>query len=268
MIAAVLLAVALNDRVAAIAPNDEVVAVEYDRYRSGRPRLVVATIEASDDADHEVVLVRLPDSDNGKPLVLDRKPLDERPVQLSLERLVDPKDVVVELFASHTPGADLYRVRDDKLVFIGEPSVYWGLITADLDHDGIPEIISSGCCRHTQCGVMIYIDVERFDGRRYVDDGRKYLYYRAARAGDKPAEYEFYVDEDPKNAQRPYRVRTYVEGKITRSEVLIDDEPVAANGNVSLETGDCHTIRIGAHGAAGALLHVFLEQVDAPRKPH
>lgn len=261
MIAAVLLAATLLERVASVDPNHDVTAIEYDRYRSGRPRRVIATIGSFDYEANEVLLLRLPDDDTGKPRVLDRKPLDERPVSLSLQRLIDPKDVVVQLFANHTPGAELYRVRGDRLVWFGEPSVYWGLISADLDHDGVPEIISSGCCWHTQCGVMIWVGIERFNGRKYVEDGHKYLWYRAAAAGTKPLDDEFYVDADPAHATRKFRVRTFTEGRITRSRVTIDDESVGQDGFVMLETDDCHTIHVDVHGDKRALLHVFIERL-------
>ena len=223
-----------------IAPATSVV---YSRYPNGKPRLVVKT---KTDPD-EVLLVRMPGN-----VVLDRQPLEERAVEVTLQRLLDPQDVVVEMFAPHTPGANLYRVRGNKLVFIGEPSVYWGLIAADLDHDGVPELISTGCCHHTQCGVMIPSSVMRFNGKEYVDDERDYINYTAA--SEKRRSAEFAVEEED-----TYIVHVYRDRGISAARVTIDDEPVVDGQRVELEK-DCHTLLIEPKGRKGAVVHVLIEK--------
>lgn len=217
-------------------------SVVYSRYPNGKPRLVVKT---KTDPD-EVLLVRMPGN-----VILDRQPLDDRAVEVTLQRLIDPQDVVVEMFAPHTPGANLYRVRGNKLVFIGLASVYWGLIAADLDHDGVPEIITTGCCHPTKCGVMIGSGVMRFNGKEYVDDEVDYINYTAASETTRTE--EFAVEEEG-----PYVVHVYHDRGVT-ARVTIDDEPVADGQRVELEK-DCHALVIAPKGRKDAVVHVFIEK--------
>jgi hypothetical protein len=217
--------------------------VVYDRYRSGKPRLVIRATQEPD----EVLLVRMPGNH-----VLDRKPLDDRAVEITIQRILDPKDVVVEMTAPHTPGANIYRVRGNKLVFIGQPSVYWGLIVADLDHDGTPELISTGCCERTPCGVMIGAGIMRFDGKIYVDDGRPYAHYASADAAG--GTHEFAIREEG-----PYVVHIYRDRGVASARVTIDDEAVADGERVELEK-DCHTMTLEVRGEKDASIHVFIEK--------
>jgi hypothetical protein len=217
--------------------------VVYDRYRSGAPRLVIRATEEPD----EVLLVRMPGNH-----ILDRKPLDDRAVEITIQRILDPKDVVVEMTAPHTPGANIYRVRGNKLVFIGQPSVYWGLIVADLDHDGTPELITTGCCDPTPCGVMIGAGIERFDGKMYVDDGRNYVHYATADAAGGTGEFAI-------KDKGAYIVHIYRDRDVASARVTIDHEVVADGERVKLEK-DCHTITLEVRGEKDASIHVFIEK--------
>lgn len=243
MIGTLLLAASLLQRLhPIIPPGFEADAMIYDRYRSGRPRRVIATIGRGNfiDSEGEILLVRLPDSDSGAPVVSDREKLESHATGLSFVKLVDPKDIVVDLPGRHQDFAIVYRVRHDHPVQIADE--FWRAV--DLDGDGIPEIIATMYRGQNECEDFAPgVAVLRWDGQRYVGDGREYAGF-AFRDGKE--------DDLALSSTKRYVVHLYLGAKAT-----IDGTPVPAGKPLAFDDG-CHAFGISGRGWA------FLEEVDAP----
>jgi hypothetical protein len=226
----------LASRLHAITGEHEYFVETYDRYSSGRPRRVVVAVNLLDDG--ELLLARLPDDDRGSARLLDRQAIDFRPVGIRFEKLVDRKDVIVDLFVPHPPRAIVDRVVGDRLIGISND---YTDNAADLDGDGIPEIISSGYIGPNHCGGGdMSPSILRWNGRRYHDDGRHYVAF--AKEG---REYETRL-----SASKHYVVHLYGRGK-----ALLDDE-VMTPGMVFMTEDDCHVLAV--RGAKGTW--AFLEE--------
>lgn len=150
-------------------PEYRIHAVVYDRYASGRPRRVVAAI--GNVGDGYLWLFRFPDSAKGKPRVLDKTRLGAGPAALELMRVIHPKDIVVSLLVRHGEIDFLECVIHDRLVLLSE-----GFGEAiDLDGDGVPENLSAAYAGTNDCGVYSFVLLQRWNGKRFVGDGRHYV---------------------------------------------------------------------------------------------
>jgi hypothetical protein len=228
----------LASRLHAITGDHENFVATYDRYASGRARRVVVAVNLEHD-EGELLLVRLPDDDRGEARLLDRQELDYRPVAVRFEKLVHPKDIVVDVFVRHPPLAVVGHVTGDRLSIISDG--YTGR-TADLDHDGIPEIVTSGYAGFSPCGgADIGGSILRWNGRRYAGDGRHYIAFLNAAY----PEYELHL-----SAKKHYVVHLYGRGK-----ALLDDERMTP-GKVFSTEDDCHIFAV--QGAKGTW--AFLEE--------
>jgi hypothetical protein len=220
--------------------RNRIVATVFDNYRSGRPRRVVAAFGDSEEAT--LLLVLFPDSARGRPRVLARETLDGRPGDVSLERVIDAKDVIVSLPVRHGTRSVVDRVISDHLVRIAEE--YGEAI--DLDGDGVREIIALSYAGRDQCGVSSFVYVGRWNGKRYVDDRRRYLTVLSNGKGKDG-------DELLLSASKRYVVRIFGPGRVT-----LDERDVVPGKPFRTEE-DCHTIALH-HGSART--RAFVEEVD------
>ena len=149
------------------ATQNPPLSVVYARYKSGRPRLVV---KATQDPD-ELLLVRFADARGARPRVIDRQELDSKPGEVRIERVIDPKDVVVSLDSRHGGYDVLNRIINNRFVRISD-----GFGEAiDLDGDGVPETIFAAYAGQNECGVASFVTLDRWNGKRFVSDGRRYV---------------------------------------------------------------------------------------------
>jgi hypothetical protein len=206
-------------------------ALVYDRYKSGRPRRVVGIV-ANDEDEGEVRLLRLPDRDNGEARIVARDALEFAPVSVEFVRLIDARDVQVDLKTKHG-SAVVYRVRGDRLVGIVETN---GPHIVDLDGDGVPEIINAAYEGMSECGVRIFVELLRWNGSAYDDDGHRYVTFLH---GD-DAQVEL-------SASKRYVLRVYG----GRAAVQLDGESLAPGKPFTTEEG-CHDLV--ARGGGWALL--------------
>jgi hypothetical protein len=229
----------------------------YSRYRSGRPRLVVAATNV-DHSRGEVLLVRLPDGIRGRGQILDRHDLEGGGVAVSFVRLVDPRDVVVERFANRPVAAWIYRVIGERLVEIANDYADAGN-TPDLDGDGVPEIIWRSTGRN-ECGADVSGGVTRWNASYYIPDGRMYAAVVSVTAGESVDGLEIHIPARPvRPPPEHYRLRVHRDPGVQAVSVSIDDEIVTADQVITLEE-DCHTLDVNATGAPGSVAWVFLEE--------
>ena len=111
-------------------------------------------------------------------------------------------------------------------------------LVPDLDHDGVPEIISIGYLGPTPCGEENGIHVAWWNGTRYRTDKRHYV----ALAGNGRG-YQMRL-----SASKHYVVHVYGKGR-----ALLDDEPVTP-GKVFTTEDDCHTFAVKGSTSAWAFL--------------
>ncbi len=228
----------------------------YDRYASGRPRLVIAATH-TDDSEGEVLLIRLPDASNGSGKILHREKPDEAPYEISFIRLVDPKDVSVECYAKHGIGGVAYRVRGERLVEIANDFA-GPLNTPDLDGDGIPEIIWIG--GHDFCGNNTTGGVLRWNGTEYAGDGRHYAVISTAIVGAEWLSFDFHAPaQDGSPQPSRYILHVHRDSGVSAFEVKVDEEVVLPETPLSLEN-DCHTLDVTIHGKGGAMAWAMIEQ--------
>jgi hypothetical protein len=219
-------------------PDSRIIATVFDKYPSGRPRRVVAAF--GNFGQGILLLILLPDSAHGKPRVLDRETLDSGAAEVRLEKLIDAKDVVVSLFVRHGTTAIVDRVIKDRLVRIADE---FGE-AIDLDGDGVPEIITAVYGGRNQCGVYLYVSLARWNGKRYVDDGRRYITLLSrGKAMDS--------DELLLSASKHYVLRIFGPGRVT-----LDDDDVEPEKPFKTNE-DCHTVAL--HGSS-ARTRAFIEE--------
>lgn len=144
-------------------------AAVLDRYKSGRPRRVVAAIGNSGEGT--LMLFRFPDSKGGKPRVLDEQTLDSGRADVEVMRIIHPQDIVVTWNARHGGAAVVEHVVGDRLVKIADD---FGE-AIDLDGDGVPEILSAGYLGRNECGVEMGAFLAHWNGKRFVNDRRRYV---------------------------------------------------------------------------------------------
>ena len=213
-------------------------AVVYSRYGSGRPRLVV---KATHNPDELLLLLRYADAPRARPRVIAREELDSRPNEVRLERVIDPKDVVVVFPTRHGEYAIVDRIVNNRFVRICDD--YGEAI--DLDGDGVPEVISTGFGGQNECGVYLYVGLQRWDGKHYVADERHYVTVLSAGFGR-------HDDEVLLSESKRYVVLLFDRGR-----VRFDGKTVAAGKPFETEDG-CHTIALQN---AGPKTRAFLEEL-------
>ncbi|HXH94469.1 MAG TPA: hypothetical protein VNN25_23025 [Thermoanaerobaculia bacterium] len=254
--------VTLMNRIRPLAGKDLACAAVYSSYKSGRPRLVVAGIDEGNFGDNgELLLIRLPDAASGRGVVLDRMRLEAGAMELSFIPLVDPKDIAVQLHLKHPPSGVTVRVVEGKLEQIAD-ALAMPQNVADLDGDGIPEIITGFVGGAGECGMRGSPHILRWNGNEYADDGKRYAAMIEARVGAPVEELEFdarSITGDAAAPPRPYVLRLFPQRGVTRVDVTVDDEPVAAGERVLLES-DCHTMTAKPSGRHGAAVFAFLEE--------
>lgn len=93
--------------------------------------------------------------------------------------------IIIVHLNTHTrnPATQLYRLKNDQLIDIGELGGYWGNHSLDIDGDGVPELLSTACCHPTECATQISIRFVRWDGNRYQPLEQGYLDILSAVAG-------------------------------------------------------------------------------------
>ena len=228
----------LASRLQAVTGQHETFIETYDRYASGRPRRVVVAVNLQESG--ELILARLPDDDRGKARLLARQSIDFRPVALHFVKLIDPKDIVVEVFVNHPPHDVVARVTGNRLQIICDD--YSG-DAPDLDHDGIPEIVTSGYIGPNHCGGGDNSNsILRWNGRRYRSDGRHYVAIARNHPG---GDYE----------QKLSAAKHYVAHLYGRGKALLDGEALTP-GKVFTTEDDCHIFAV--QGAKG--IWAFLEE--------
>ncbi len=212
-------------------------SVVYSRYRSGRPRLVVKATHNPD----ELLLLRYADAPRARPRTVAREELDSWPGGVRLEKVIDPKDVVVTMAARHGESAIVDRVLNDRLVRMADS---FGE-AIDLDGDSVPEIVSGWYAGRNQCGVHLSTSIQQWNGKRFVDDDRRYVAALAPGAGAEDGEVRL-------SASKRYAVRIFGPGRVT-----LDDEEIEPDKAFETEE-DCHTIALRG---GSARTRAFLEEL-------
>lgn len=197
----------------------------YSHYPSGKPRLVV---KATHDPD-ELLLLRYADARGARPRVIDHQTLDSRPGEVRIERVIDAKDVVVGLDSRHGGYNVLNRIVNDRFVRVSD-----GFGEAiDLDGDGIPENLSAAYAGQNECGVASSVLLERWNGKRFLEEGRRYVDVLGIYGTS-------FDDELLLSAEKRYAVRLFGPGRVTLDGKAVEiDKPFRT-------TDGCHTVVLSA----------------------
>jgi hypothetical protein len=248
---------ALVARLRPLLKEETAVAQVYDRYKSGRPRRVVAAESHGRllDGEGRLLLVRLPDRDQGAGELLDETttiPLSD----LELLRLVDPLDVCISGSDDHSDIGYVYRIVNDRFHEVADAPAFAGN-TPDVDGDGTPEIVRAhyGGPGEDECGTVVNYSLLRWDGTRYAEDDHVYPMILNAEAGEAPKEDSFTA---PAGHAIYLRLRIPRDKGITSAKVTVDGKPVPA-GEFSVKPG-CHRVKLEVTGAAGARAFALVER--------
>jgi hypothetical protein len=264
----------LPRRLAPLLGDGHILTLTYRTYRSGRPRLVVAAVEREEERG-EVLLVRFPDARGGRPRVLHRLPFDSRPTELQLARATEPDDILLRGFGRRTPPVAVYRVAGQRLVKIAAANAWGDLITADLEGDAVPEIISVGCCQPALCGDGVLMNVQKYDGTRYRSIGRNFIDLIRAPAGSPPVDdaLRLPADSPPRKTRR---CRFHIVNNGTASaRVQVDGTDLVAPDRLrgfkriqrTIEfampraAGGCPTVHVSVEGPPGTSVSVLVEEL-------
>jgi len=219
------------------ATNALPMSAVYSRYASGRPRLVV---KATRDPD-ALLLLRYADVRGAKPRVVARDDLDAPPFEVSLQKVIDAKDIVVEMLVRRPPARIVDRIVGNRFVRISD-----GFGEAiDLDGDGVPEVIFTGYNGQNECGVRLSVFLQRWNGKRFEDDDRRYVDLLSMRRGTDN-------DEIHLSATKRYAVRLFGPGRF-----MLDDEEIKPGRPFKTEE-DCHSIELRG---GTAKTRAFLEEL-------
>lgn len=206
----------------------------YDRYPSGRPRRAIVVV-ANDAHSGEVQLLLYPDSADATPEVLDRDEIEEgAPGNPRFQKIFDERDVVVDVVLPQDTSSSAYRVTDDG--GLEEFAAGFDLV-ADVDGDGVPELIGRDYAGMNRCGVAEVITLFRRSGTSYASDDRKYVADVASGGPELPLLL---------SAAKRYVAHVYGRGAAT-----LDGKAVRAETELRLTDG-CHTL--GVNGDAWAFL--------------
>jgi hypothetical protein len=248
---------ALLERVRSIVGQNTSCAVVYSKYPSGRPRLVVAGTDTGHfETPGELLLIRFPDAREGRGKVIDRFACNAGVVELSFVHLVDPKDIAVELHLIRPPQGITIRIVREKLVQI------MGRLPgqlADLDGDGIPEIITGIEGRSGSCGWRGHPVLMRWRARDYEEDDRDYVGVATATVGAKAECSRFETPMIPEHGGQRYVAHFYRGRCASSPQILIDGVAVPIETPVVLKDG-CHTLTLELTGAVGAEGWAFIEE--------
>ncbi|HYU24844.1 MAG TPA: hypothetical protein VEO74_06550, partial [Thermoanaerobaculia bacterium] len=163
------------------------------------------------------------------------------PGEVRLEKIIDPKDVIVTLSAHHGTYDVIDRIAGDRFVRITDS---FGE-AIDLDGDGVPEVLSASYAGRNQCGVYMFTSIQRWNGKRFVDDDRRYVASLSSGAGAEDGEVRL-------SASKRYAVRIFGRGRVT-----LDDEEIEPDKPFETEE-DCHTIALRG---GSARTRAFLEEL-------
>lgn len=207
----------------------------YSHYPSGRARLVVKATHEPD----ELLLLRYADAPHARPRVVAREELDSWPGEVRIEKVIDPKDVVVSLAVRHGEIDVVDRIVAGRFVRISD--AFGEAI--DLDGDGVPEIIAMAYAGQNECGVYSFVSLQHWNGKVFVDDELRYVSSLS----------KAYPDDNVRlSAEKRYAVRIYGPGRVT-----LDDEEIAPGKPFETED-DCHTLALRG---GSARTRAFLEEL-------
>jgi hypothetical protein len=143
--------------------------VVFDRWPDHSPRTIFVKLYVDDVRSAEVVAFRVRRDGSLKRLVSNGSP-DTR----GLELRDMTADGIPELLVSSSPGnratgVEIYGWNGRAFVDLGGTTE--SATHVDLDHDGIPELITHGCCAANECGTVIAAPyLSRFQHGRFDDD--------------------------------------------------------------------------------------------------
>jgi hypothetical protein len=231
----------------------------YDRYKSGRPRRVVAATDSGipgSEIEDRLLLVRLPDRDGGAGVLLDEMSILPA-VSLELLRLADPVDISLVMQAPHNEVGGVYRIVNDRFHEIADAPAY-PANTPDLDGDGIPEIVRvrPGGFGEDECGTLILYSLLRWDGTHYAEDDHVYPVILNTEGGGTAAEDSFTL---PAGHRTSLELRVVRDKGITSVKVTLDGKPFPPGEVLSFQPG-CHRIKLEVTGAAGARAFALVER--------
>jgi hypothetical protein len=127
--------------------------VVFDRWPDRKPRTIFAVLRTDSEGGADVFGFRV---DRGGVLT-QLAALGETDAR-GIELRDVTGDGVAELLVSLTPGnrsapVEIVRWNGRRFTTIGETSD--NAIYVDLDHDGVPEVVTHGCCERNECDVVI-----------------------------------------------------------------------------------------------------------------
>ena len=286
IVAALVLAARLTDaqaiesvRVSMGSPKNFVAQI-YDRHSDRAARTVVCGIQGEDRRGQLCVAQLTP---AGRARVKQRMDVELAPHEIQVRDLIgdDRDEVVVELLTwTRNPAHCVYRMRNERLHEIAVVGTYWGFEPFDLDRDGVPELLDTGCCDNGRvCAVGIGITYLRYEhgryratGPRYVDaftvllEGQPLLTEEILSLPPLPERGKRYVlhvyNGDGVSAPRATKASIRDGGKVL---LTIDGDTDRIDVPVSFDR-ECHTLQIAAEGPPGALIHFLLQDVAKKRK--
>lgn len=214
------------------------ISVVYEKYPSGRPKLVVKIAHDPES----VVLLRYADAAGANGKIVDRDNTGGRPADVQLKKLAGPKkDVVVILGGHHGDHGLVDRVAGEKLVRIADD---FG-DAADLDGDSVPEIITTTEVMSDEpCSPGESVTISHWNGTRFAPDGRRYV---ASLSGDS-AEMDVAF-----SATKHYKLHLFGPGRVS----VEGSRPLAPGYPFEFAAG-CHTLSLRG---GTTKTHAFLEEL-------
>ena len=243
-------------------------------YRDSNPRLVACVVDSGHSLELQMTEVSAGGS-RSRPLASEALAESSFTAIATRDLFHDGRPQIVVTMESLT---SIYSWDGRDLDEIGELSTYRGLLAVDLDHDGVPELLSTDCCRAGICSEGVDVDVQHYDGDEFQSINDRYLDMASFTVGEPAEEWKPALPAPANRTHSEGFVLYFVNGeketstRVKSAVVRLDGKrlPVRINAHTGMielpiELGEkCHTITADVTGPAGATLWVFLREDANP----
>jgi len=188
-------------------------------------------------------------------------------------------EILLDFHGSKNQRFEIFTWQEQEFVRIAQYAAYGEEGFLDLDHDGILEILGSGCCSASICGFAVHISTElyRFNGQEYkwLEDVVAFQGFEMLDGSDQVAKVELnllkrevglneYVLEVV-NGDRDSSTRVTgsisIDGLAVVSPDRLNTHRATVSDRLRLDPSECHTLTAHIEGSEAGKMFVLIREV-------